>query len=158
MMIKKFLILIVTTLSLTSCGYGPIYSDKNTMDFEITSFKIEGDTEVNNIVQNKLGKYLDNNSEKKYIISIRTDYQKEVATKNATGKATNFKLIVNLTLNYKMSGLENNNREERVINFSESQMIKRDQNNYDQTNYENILIRNMSELLINRVILQLVRG
>jgi predicted small lipoprotein YifL len=156
-MIKKFLILIVTTLSLTSCGYGPIYSDKNTMDFEITSFKIEGDTEVNNIVQNKLGKYLDNNSEKKYIISIRTDYQKEVATKDATGKATNFKLIVNLTLNYTTSELENN-RVERVINFSESQMIKRDQNNYEQTNYENILIRNMSELLINRVILQLVRG
>lgn len=157
MMIKKFLILIVTTLSLTSCGYGPIYSDKNTMDFEITSFKIEGDTEVNNIVQNKLGKYLNNNSEKKYIISIRTDYQKEVATKNATGKATNFKLIVNLTLNYTTSELENN-RVERVINFSESQMIKRDQNNYEQTNYENILIRNMSELLINRVILQLARG
>ncbi len=157
MMIKKFLILIVTTLSLTSCGYGPIYSDKNTMDFEITSFKIEGDTEVNNIVQNKLGKYLDNNSEKKYIISIRTDYQKEVATKDATGKATNFKLIVNLTLNYTTSELENN-RVERVINFSESQMIKRDQNNYEQTNYENILIRNMSELLINRVILQLARG
>ena len=156
-MIKKFLILIVTTLSLTSCGYGPIYSDKNTMDFEITSFKIEGDTEVNSIVQNKLGKYLDNNSEKKYIISIRTDYQKEVATKNATGKATNFKLIVNLTLNYTTSELENN-RVERVINFSESQMIKRDQNNYEQTNYENILIRNMSELLINRVILQLARG
>ena len=157
MMIKKFLILIVTTLSLTSCGYGPIYSDKSTMDFEITSFKIEGNTEVNNIVQNKLGKYLDNNSEKKYIISIRTDYQKEVATKDATGKATNFKLIVNLTLNYTTSELENN-RVERVINFSESQMIKRDQNNYDQTNYENILIRNMSELLINRVILQLARG
>ena len=157
MMIKKFLILIVTTLSLTSCGYGPIYSDKNTMDFEITSFKIEGDTEVNNIVQNKLGKYLDNNSEKKYIISIRTDYQKEVATKDATGKTTNFKLIVNLTLNYTTSELENN-RVERVINFSESQMIKRDQNNYEQTNYENILIRNMSELLINRVILQLARG
>ena len=156
-MIKKFLILIVTTLSLTTCGYGPIYSDKNTMDFEITSFKIEGDTEVNNIVQNKLGKYLDNNSEKKYIISIRTDYQKEVATKDATGKATNFKLIVNLTLNYTTSELENN-RVERVINFSESQMIKRDQNNYEQTNYENILIRNMSELLINRVILQLARG
>ena len=156
-MIKKFLILIVTTLSLTSCGYGPIYSEKNTMDFEITSFKIEGDTEVNDIVQNKLGKYLGNNSEKKYIISIRTDYQKEVATKNATGKATNFKLIVNLTLNYTTSELENN-RVERVINFSESQMIKRDQNNYEQTNYENILIRNMSELLINRVILQLVRG
>ena len=156
-MIKKFLILIVTTLSLTSCGYGPIYSDKNTMDFEITSFKIEGDTEVNNIVQNKLGKYLGNNSEKKYIISIRTDYQKEVATKDATGKATNFKLIVNLTLNYTTSELENN-RVERVINFSESQMIKRDQNNYEQTNYENILIRNMSELLINRVILQLARG
>ena len=156
-MIKKFLILIVTTLSLTSCGYGPIYSDKNTMDFEITSFKIEGDTEVNNIVQNKLGKYLDNNSEKKYIISIRTDYQKEVATKDATGKATNFKLIVNLTLNYTTSEFENN-RVERVINFSESQIIKRDQNNYEQTNYENILIRNMSELLINRVILQLARG
>ena len=91
MMIKKFLILIVTTLSLTSCGYGPIYSDKNTMDFEITSFKIEGDTEVNSIVQNKLGKYLDNNSEKKYIVSGLKDGQIDAVV--GTHQLLNKKLV-----------------------------------------------------------------
>ena len=157
MKMKKFFILIFITLNLTSCGYAPIYSEKNTTNFEITSFKIEGNNEVNNIIQNNLQKYLNNNSEKKYAISIKTDYSKIIATKDGTGKATNFKLVINLSLNYKKTGSESN-KKEKMINFSESQIIKRDQNNYEQGNYENILIRNMSELLINQVILQLARS
>ena len=153
---KKFFILIFITLTLTSCGYAPIYSEKNTTNFEITSFKIEGNSEVNNIIENSLQKFFNNNSEKKYAISIRTDYSKIIVTKDTTGKATNFKLVINLSLNYKKTGSENN--KEKMINFSESQIIKRDQNNYEQGNYENILIRNMSELLINQVILQLTRS
>ena len=56
--------------SLTSCGYAPIYSDKNATNFEISSFKIEGNNEVNNIVKNNINKYFNTDSEKKYIISI----------------------------------------------------------------------------------------
>ena len=52
-MIKKILILIFICLSAKSCGYAPIYSDKNTTDFEITKFKIEGNSTVNNIIENK---------------------------------------------------------------------------------------------------------
>ena len=156
-MMKKFVILILVTLNLTNCGYAPIYSEKNVTNFEIKNLKIEGNSVVNSIIQNKLQKYFNNDSEKKYIISIKTDYEKIIATKDLTGKATNLKLVVNLSLNYTKLGLENS-EQQRVINFSESQIIKRDQNNYEQGNYENILIRNMSELLINKVILQLARS
>ena len=156
-MIKKILILIFICLSAKSCGYAPIYSDKNTTDFEITKFKIEGNSTVNNIIENKLQKYFNNNSEKKYIVTIKTNYEKASAAKDLTGKTTDFKFTINLDLNYIKTEL-GNNQQEKVITFSESQIIKRDQNNYEQGNYESILIKNMSELLINKVILQLARS
>ena len=157
MMIKKILILIFIFVNATSCGYAPIYSDKNVTNFEITNFKIEGNSIVNNIINNKLQKYFNNNSEKKYIVIIKTKYEKASAAKDATGKTTDFKFTVNLNLNYIKTEL-GNNQQEKIITFSESQIIKRDQNNYEQGNYESILIKNMSELLINKVILQLARS
>ena len=156
-MIKKILILIFIFLSATSCGYAPIYSDKNATNFEITNLKIEGNNTVNNIIENKLQKYFNNDSEKKYIVTIKTKYEKGSAAKDATGKTTDYKFTLNLNLNYIKTEL-GNNQQEKIITFSESQIIKRDQNNYEQGSYESILIKNMSELLINKVILQLARS
>ena len=156
-MIKKILFLIYISLITTSCGYVPIYSDKNATNFEITNLKIEGNKTVNNIIENKLQKYFNTNSEKKYIVTIKTNYEKASAAKNVTGKTTDFKFTVKLDLNYIKTKL-GNNQQEKIITFSESQIIKRDQNNYEQGSYESILIKNMSELLINKVILQLARS
>lgn len=156
-MIKKILILIFICLSAKSCGYAPIYSDKNTTDFEITKFKIEGNSTVNNIIENKLQKYFNNNNEKEYIVTIKTNYEKTSAAKDVTGKTTDFKFTVNLDLKYIKTEL-GNNQKEKIITFSESQIIKRDQNNYEQGNYESILIKNMSEQIINKVILHLARN
>ena len=156
-MIKKLIIFFIIGISLTSCGYAPIYSDKNATNFEISSFKIEGNNEVNNIVKNNINKYFNTDSEKKYIISIKTNYEKSSAVKDATGKTTSFKLIVNLDLKYTKLDTEKDNKE-KLIRFTENQIIKRDENNYEQNNYENILIKNMSELITNKVILHLARS
>tara|TARA_B100001057_G_scaffold225366_1_gene225691 strand:+ start:3369 stop:3839 length:471 start_codon:yes stop_codon:yes gene_type:complete len=155
-MIKKVLFFILITFSLSNCGYSPIYSEKNNTDFEIVSFKIEGNNQINNIAKNRLQKYFNNDSEKKYKIFIKTNYEKISAAKDLTGNTTNINLKISLSLNYIKMNLEDNSLEKTVL-FSKNQIIKRNENNYEQNNYEKILIENMSQLLIDKVILHLSR-
>ena len=156
-MIKKLTFLILVLFSFTSCGYSPIYSNNNEAVFEIYKFELEGINEINNVIENKLEKYFNNNSQKKYIVKIKTSYQKNTATKDRTGSTTHFKLIVNLNLKLQRIDLEQNERE-RVVSFSESLIIKKNSDNFEQNDYEKISIENMTELLINKVILYIVRN
>ena len=151
-MIKKLTLLIFIVFSLTNCGYSPMYSDNSNTNFEVYNLELEGNSEVNNIIKNRLEKY--NNSEKKYIVKINTRYKKISATKNSTGRTTHFKLVVDLSLSYKRFDLDKDEQEKK-ISFSESLIIKKNQDNFQQNDYEKIVIKNMSELLINKVILYL---
>ena len=156
-MIKKLTILILVIFGLTSCGYSPIYSNNNNTNFEINDLELEGNEEINNIIKNKLDRYFENNSQKKYIINIKTNYEKISATKDRTGSTTHFKLIVNLDLRYKKDDSEVE-EEMKELSFSESLIIKKNQDNFEQNDYEKITIENISELLINKVILYLARS
>jgi len=156
-MIKKLTLFIFIVFSLTNCGYSPMYSDNSNSNFEVYNLELEGNNEVNNIIKNKLEKYNNNNSEKKYIVKIKTYYKKISATKNSTGRTTHFKLVVDLSLSYKRFNLDED-KQEKEISFSESLIIKKNQNNFEQNDYEKIVIKNMSELLINKVILYLGRS
>ena len=156
-MIKKLTFLILVLFSFTSCGYSPIYSSNNEAVFEIYKFELEGINEINNVIENKLEKYFNNNSQKKYIVKIKTSYQKNTATKDRTGSTTHFKLIVNLNLKLQRIDLEQNQKE-REVSFSESLIIKKNSDNFEQNDYEKISIENMTELLINKVILYIVRN
>ena len=143
--------------NLTSCGFVPIYSEKNVTDFEITSLKIEGNSKINNIVKNNLQRYFNNNGKKKYKISVETNYEKISAAKDLTGNTTNVNLKISVDLKYLKIDAENDMQEKRIT-FSKNQIIKKDQNNYEQSNYENILINNMSQLLTDKIILHLARS
>ena len=156
-MIKKLPILILIIFGLMSCGYSPIYSNNNDANFEIYDLELEGDNEINNIIENKLDRYFKNNSKKKYIIKIKTNYKRISASKDITGSTTHFKLIIDLNLSYEEvdSKLE---KEINEISFTESLIIKKNQDNFEQNDYEKIIIKNMSELLINKVILYLARS
>ena len=156
-MIKKLTLLILIIFGLTNCGYSPIYSNNNDMSFEIYELELEGDDEINNIIKNKLDRYFENDSQKKYVINIKTNYKKISATKDLTGNTTHFKLIVNLDLRYKKVDSEAD-KEMKELSFSESLIIKKNQDNFEQNDYEKITIENISELLINKVILYLARS
>ena len=52
-MIKK--ILIVLTILMTSCGYQPIYLNKNIKNFEFNKIITEGDDNINKQIINSIG-------------------------------------------------------------------------------------------------------
>ena len=89
-----------------------------------------------------------------HLIVIRWTHS---ATKDLTGSTTHFKLIVNLDLRYKKVSPEAE-EEIKKLSFSESLIIKKNQDNFVQNYYEKISIKNISEMLINKVILYLTRN
>ena len=156
-MLKKFIFPLFLVLFFSSCGYTPIYLNSSETYFEISNFKIKGNSQVNSIVKNKLKKYLNNNHQKKYDVEILTNYKKVSVAKDATGNTTNFKLIIDLNLNYMEIDAEQKNQIKNIF-FSEELNIKRNENNYEQNNYEQIIIKKMTEILTEKIILHLSRS
>ena len=152
-MLKKIIFPLFLILFISSCGYNPLYVNSSNGNFEISNLEIDGNNKINGIVKNKLKKYLNNNSKKKYNLEILTNYEKLSVAKDATGNTTNFKLIVDINLNY--SEID---KSQKNIFFSEELIIKRDRNNYEQNNYEQVVIKNITEMLTDKIILHLSRN
>ena len=98
-MLKKVAFFIFIIFIFSNCGYSPIYLDNNT-NFTITSLEITGNEKANNIIRNRLKKYLNNEVEKKYELKIKTSYQKDSVVKDLTGNATNFMLTTTLSSDF----------------------------------------------------------
>ena len=156
-MLKKFIFTFFLIFFFSSCGYTPIYLNSSKINFEISNFRINGNNEINHIVQNKLNKYINNDHKKKYDVEILTNYEKVSVAKDATGNTTNFKLIIDLNLNYMEIDMPQKDKRKNIL-FSEELNIKRNQNNYEQNNYEQNMIKNMTEILTEKIILHLSRS
>ena len=153
-MFKNVCILIILLFSLLNCGYSTIHSQNKSLNFALTDLEINGDQETNNFIELRLKRYLNNESENKFKIIINTSYNKISVAKNLTGNTTDFKLVINLDL--VVINLSTNN--EKLVSFSETFTIKKNENNYEQKNYENIIKNNMSQLLSNKIIYYLSKS
>jgi|TARA_B110000003_G_scaffold269715_1_gene301131 hypothetical protein len=153
-MFKNNTILIISLFFLLSCGYSTIHSQNKNLNFTLTGLELNGDRETNNFIKSRLKKFLNNESEKNLKVSINTSYNKISVAKNLTGNTTDFKLIINLDLTV----VNINTNVEKLASFSETFTIKKNENNYEQKNYENIIKNNMSQLLSNKIIYYLSKS
>lgn len=156
-MIKKIFLIKFIFLILVSCGYSPMLSQNSDLNFMIVSYELKGDSEINKLIENRLDKYLSTNNDKKFKIKIDTNYNKITAVRDLTGKITNLKLITKLDLIYIIDNSEQK-KESKKVSFSESVTIVKNENNYEQDKYEKIVVKNMSELLFNKLTLFLSRA
>jgi len=93
--LKKTIIILLTTLYLASCGFTPIYSKKD-LNFQIKTIQFEGNREVRSILLSNLNLYKGNKKDiYNYDLKIRAEKNVEIASKNKKGEATVFKLNIN---------------------------------------------------------------
>ena len=93
--LKKIIIILLSTLYLTSCGFTPIYSKKN-FDFQINSIQFEGDREIKAILLSNLSGYKTKKKDKyNYDLNIKSEKKIEIASKNTKGEATVYKININ---------------------------------------------------------------
>lgn len=96
--LKKIIIILLSTLYLTSCGFTPIYSKKN-LDFQINNIQFEGDREIKMILLSNLSAYKTKKKDKyNYDLNIKSEKKVEIASKNTKGEATVYKININSTV------------------------------------------------------------
>ena len=156
-MLKKIIFCILVFYSLSSCGYTSLHSQKNNLNFTILNLELNGDFMINNYIEKKLKKYEKIDSKRKFELEIKTTLNKFSVGKDSKGNTTNLKLVANLDLNINEIKTENE-QIKKMASFSEDITIKKSENNYEQSNYEEILIKNMSELLFKKLVFYLSRS
>ena len=156
-MFRKIILCILVLCGLSSCGYNSLHSQKDDLNFTILNLELNGDFMINNYIQQKLKKYEKIDSERKFELEIKTTLNKFSVGKDSKGNTTNLKLVANLDLNINEIKMENE-QTKKTVSFSENITIKKNENNYEQSNYEKILIKNMSELLFKKLVFYLSRS
>ena len=146
----KNLILILFLFFLNSCGYTSIYKSQKSQDFQINIIEMIGDNEINNLIKNDLKFYSNNKSNIKYNISINSNYQKIIVSKNSAGVATDYKLIVDTVISYDK---ENKNN---ILNFNENINIKNNSNSFEQNTYEENIKKNFASSISNKFIIKII--
>ena len=145
----KNIILIFFLLFLYSCGYTSVYKNQKSQDFQINIIKMTGDIEINNLIKNELKFYSNRNSNNKYDISINSEYQKIIISKNSAGVATEYKILVDTKISINLNNKNN------ILNFSENINIKSNSNSFEQNNYERNIKKNFASSIKNKFIIKI---
>ena len=146
----KNIILILFLFFLNNCGYTSVYKNQKSQDFQISIIEMTGDNEINNLIKNELKFYSNRNSNIKYNISINSNYQKIIVSKNSAGVATDYKLIAETIISFDQEGKNN------ILNFNENINIKSNSNSYEQNNYEKSIKKNFASSISNKLIINIL--
>ncbi len=142
-------VLFILFLFLLGCGYSPIYSNLNKPNINIDVIEAIGEIKINNTIVRKLAKYKTNDAVKNYTVRIDSNYKKTSLTKDAAGNTTDYRL--NLEVNFTIN-IEGNSKK---IIFEEKFDMKKGDTNFQEEKYENILVEDMINLIIQEFVSQL---
>jgi len=146
---KKILLNILILLILTNCGFSPIYKEKNSLNYNINILKIDGDPEINQFILNKIKKYSGESYNKKYDISINSEFSKMSLAKDNTGRTSDFKLSSKITISVNYE-----DKNQKYV-FNESINIKNDTDSFEQRTYEKTIKENFAFSAVNKLIIKI---
>ena len=147
---KNFIALLFV-LIFSSCGYNPILKNtSNSNDFKINIIKMQGDEEINYIIKKQLELQSDENSKKIYDVSLETNYNEIIISKDTSGTITNYQLVVNSTfrVNFKNQSID--------LNFSESLKMKNISDSLEKLSYEKNIKNNFASSLVDKLIIKII--
>ena len=150
-MVQKKIILLLLLL-LSSCGYEPIYSKKNSLNyiFSISDLKFVGDKTINLTIKEKLNVFAQNKKDKDLVIKISSTSKKIILSKNTAGDATSFKNAISINVDVLMNNKFKNNF---VIleNFNYNNIS----NKFNLKRYEEEIKKNLAETASDKLIFKL---
>ena len=148
---KKILILLqlILILAIASCGsYKSIYSSK-IQNFNIISIETNEYNKINTKVKNSL-KLFSNNSSKNLInVKINSKKNISVTSKNSKGDPKTYSMNINLNLEINKNGTK------KIKIFNESFGYNTKSNKFDLKKYESNVQNNLTEKIIENIILYL---
>ena len=143
---KKKIILFLTVFTLLiSCGYQPIYNNSDLKNIKFEFIEQKGDQQINRLIVNNLKRNQTKKNVKTYIIKIDSQFNKIILAKDKFGSPTDYKLLV------RSNFIIDNNKQKLSLEISEEFIYKNLEENYDQSNYENSIKKNLAEQISEKL-------
>ena len=144
-------VLLVLLFFLSSCGYQPVYLNKNLENIEYSKIKLNGDESINKIIINALPISVNDNNEKKNQLNLSSLYKIEPASKNSKGQVLSFKSMIEVNLEVKNI----NNEIVQNKNFVKQFIYNNKQNNFELIDYQNSIKDDLIDIIISEIIIYL---
>ena len=144
---KKLLIFLL--IFLTNCGYTPIYQNIKSSDLSVNIVSTNGNEEMNSLIKNELELYFNKESKNKYDVSMNTNYEKKIISKNNSGATSSYQLLVETSFTIINKDKKNN------FLFTEKINIENNPDSFAQKSYEDIIKRNFASSIREKLIMKL---
>jgi hypothetical protein len=142
---KNIIFIFIALIIFTSCDYKPIYNNSELKNIKYEFVEQKGDKQINRLIINNLKRNQPKKNVETYKIKIESKFNKIILAKDKFGSPTDYKLLV--TSNFMI----NNNEQKLSLEINEEFIYKNLQENYDQSNYENSIKKNLAEQISEKL-------
>ena len=147
---KNYFLIFFTIIIFSGCGYNSIYTENKNINFRVLSLEINGDKDINYLIEKELNQYIGADNKRNFQIKINTNYSKNPILKDKTGKIKKYKLIANLDLEFRI------NNEIQNISLNETFNMENFNDKFEENKYEKQIKNNFSSLMLNKIISYLI--
>ena len=135
------IIIVFFVISASACSYKPIFSEKE-YGFEIEEIILNGDNNINRIINNKLKfiKSTGKKEKKKYIIEINSEKKIEIVSKDSKGDPLKFEM--NILIEYKILNDGNLLLSSKI---EKNNVYNNDSDQFELEQTEDIILKNLSD-------------
>ena len=149
-MLKKLFFIFLVTFFLNSCGYTPLYINNQNLNYNFNIENVEGDTDINRLIIKQIKNNSKNTSKDIVNISLNSIFQKKIIAKDSSGNSSDYRLEIDTTFVIK----KGNNKKE--IFFNEYFMVKKNNDFFEQKNYEDSIKENMVSMIIDQLLIEVI--
>lgn len=137
---------------LQGCGYVPMYSKNQRVDFYIQSINFDdGDKDLANFIKINLNNYFEKNIGNEFIIDTKITYQKTSVTKTAEAVTEEYNLTSNVSFLIKSGDIE------KTVKISETSKMDNFSDEFEEREYEKVIKKNMARSIVSKLLIQLMR-
>ncbi len=137
---------------LTACSYKPIFSEKN-YGFEIEKIILNGEKDVNRIINNNLKfiKSTEDKKKKRYTIEVKSEKIRRIVSKDSKGDPLKFE--INIQVEYK---IKNNGKILLTNKIEKDNIYNNDSDQFKLEQTEDIILENLTENISNIIISSII--
>jgi len=149
---KKICTIILILLFTQSCGYTPMYSKNQKVNFYIKSVEFaESDKDLASYLKLNLNNYFEKKDGSEYIINANISYKKTIASKDSTGE------IEEYNLSSVAKFIIKSNNFSKTINMNESFKMENFSDEFQEKEYEDNIKKNIARTVTSKLLFQLSR-
>ena len=147
-MLKKNIIILSLIFFLANCGFTPIYLKNDNINFSLEQIEFVGDRDLNNFLKINLDRYKNERNDNKISLDVETKYEKNILTKDGTGKISSYQLYAEAIFIIKSTN--------KKIKIKEKKILDSRDDKFEEARYEKSIKQSFANTISSKLISELI--